>query len=522
MSALAGVRVDGEPVWIPLEQDVDDAVAIAWQPNPGRDGQPNPQQVALESAADELFYGGAKGGAKTDTLLAKPLYQVHKSLFAAAFVRQSYPELQRPLDRAHRIYAAMPAHLRPAWNGDSTVYRFTWPSGAFLKFGYTGRSLEWTQGGNWAMFLWDEMGNEPDERKVDTLVSEIRCPDPSVVRQLVGSGNPGFAGHPWIKRRYIVPCGKDGKTIHFERIKLPDGRLIPRSRQYVPARVTDNPTYANDDAYMAALAQLPERMQRCLLDGDWDAVTGLAFDEIDEGTDFYPHLVQPFEIPRHWPYSAGFDWGFVHNAVFLHARTSEDGRVFVVDVIYRRLLQDWDLAGVYEELVPMGARINVQSGTDVKSEIKARSDQKSTQETFQGRGIHLVLGNTSRVYGYQNMLAYLAWKPTEYVTERQPMVQFFDTPGCRRLLQELTTLVRNPDDPRDVLKINASVETGEGGDDGYDALRVLLAGRPLVAQSGYDEIPVNAFDPMMLRAAAERAARGAPVPRRTSRKPVFY
>jgi hypothetical protein len=445
---------------------------------------------------------------------------VHKSLYAAAFVRQTYKELQRPLDRATRIYGAMPAHLRPTWNGE--LHRFTWPSGAFVQFGYTALSLEWTQGGNWAAFLWDEMANEPDEGKVETMISEIRCADPTVVRQLIGSGNPGFAGHPWIKRRYILPCGKGGETIHFERVRLPDGRFHARSRQYVPARVTDNPTYANDDAYMAALAQLPDRMQRCLLDGDWDAATGLAFDEVDEHTDFSPHLIPPFDIPSHWPYGAGFDWGFVHNAVFIHARGSEDGRIVIVDTLYRRLMQDWDLAGVYEELVPMGARINVQSGSDVKSKIKAREDQRATMETFADRGIHLVIGNTGRVFGYMNLMAYLAWKPTPYAPERQPMVQFFDTPGNRRLLRELTTLVRDPDDPRDVLKVNASVETGEGGDDGYDALRVLLAGRPLVAESGYDEIPVNAFDPMMLRAAAERAAKAAPLPRSTKRRQTFY
>ncbi len=157
-----------------------------------------------------------------------------------------------------------------------------------------------------------------------------------------------------------------------------------------------------------------------------------------------------------------------------------------------------------------------------KSEIKARDDQQSTIETFQQRGIHLQVGVTSRVFGYQNLLAYLAWKPTPYAPERQPMLQFFDTAGNRRLLRELASMVNNPDDPRDVLKVNASVETGEGGDDGYDGLRVMLAGRPLVAKSGFDEIPVNAFDPMMLRAAAERAAKGAPLPRTNRRKPLFY
>lgn len=507
MTARA-VAVDRSRLWAPDEAEP------AWRPNPGRDGRPNPQAVALASTASELFYGGAKGGAKTDTLLAKPLYQVHRPLYAAAFVRQTYPELERVLDRATRMYGALPAGRRPKWTGDN--HRFTFPSGAFIQFGYTQKGLTWSQGGNWAEVLWDEMGNEPDERKLDTLISEIRCADPTVVRQLAGSGNPGFAGHPWVKRRYIVPCGKQG-GVTFVRIPLPNGTVAVRSRQFVPSHVTDNPTYANDVNYMAALVSLPERMRRCLLEGDWDAATGLALDEVEPAR----HLVKPFSIPSHWPYLAGFDWGFVHNAVFIHGRVSEDGRIVVVDTVKRRLLRDWDLAGVIEEVVPVGARTNVQSGSDVNSEIKARAEQKSTATTFAERQIHLVAGNTGRVFGYQNLLVYLGWRGSEYVPERQPMLQFFDTPGNRWLVEQLASMVNDPDDPRDVLKVDANPETGEGGDDGYDALRVMLAARPLVAPSGYDQVPLGAFDPIMLRAAADRAARTGPL-MRPKRKPVYY
>lgn len=501
--------------WRDVALELPAGARVAWRPNPGRDGKPNPQEVALGTTVDELFYGGAKGGAKTDTLLVKPLYWIHRSLFAAAFVRQTYRELGRVLDRASQIYGNLPTATRPQWNGEK--HRYVFPSGAIVVFGYTDRSLEWTQGGNWATVLYDEMANDPNEANIETLIAEIRCPDPTISRQLVGSGNPGFAGHPWVKRRYIVPCGKQG-GIAYTKAKLPNGEVIARSKQFVPSRVTDNPTYANDKDYLASLAGLPPRMKACLLDGDWDAATGAAFDEID----LERHLVKPFHVPAHWPYGAGFDWGFTHNCVFIYCRWSDDGRCYVIDTIKRRLMRDWDLAGAFEELVPMGARVNVQAGTDVKAEIEARERQKSTQETFAERGIHLVLGNTARVFGYMNVLTYLSWRATDYMPERQPMVQFFDTPGNRWLLEQLESLVNDPDDPRDVLKVDANGETGEGGDDGYDALRVMLAPKPMVAVSTSDIVPVSAFSPEMLRAAAEAAKRVAPAARQDRWRPKPY
>lgn len=439
------------------------------------------QVRALAASADELLLGGAKGPGKTHLLLARVLRWAHRQHMAIAFVRESFRELQRPMDEAHRFYPRLPIERRPVWNGDTK--RYTFPSGAFVQFGYarTVADCTWTQGGNWSHIHYDEVGNQPDERVVDTLISELRCKDPTIRRQFVGSANPGFAGHPWIKRRFIVPCGKMGENIGWNRIQMPDGSRQWRSRQFVPGRVTDNPILANDPSYIATLASLPDRMRRCLLDGDWDAATGMALDEIDPAV----HLVPRFEAPDHWPYVAAFDWGFAHWAVFGWGRVSDDGRIYIFDTIRRRLLRDWDLAGTFLELVPEGALRNVHAGHDCWNEVKARGENApQTAEYFLKQGIHLVQANIARVSGYNNLLQYFAWRETEFLPARQPMIQFLDTPGNRWMLEEhLPTMVMDPDDPRDVLKVDADGETGTGGDDGYDMVRYLCASRPLKAPS---------------------------------------
>ena len=388
-----------------------------------------------------------------------------------------------------------------------------------MQYGYsrTERDITWTQGGNWSHVYYDEAGNQPNEKVIDTLQSEIRCPDPSIRKQFLASANPGFAGHAWVKRRFIVPCGKQGEHIAWRRVVLPSGEVVWKSRQFVPGRVTDNPILANDPSYMATLALLPERMRRCLMDGDWDAASGAALDELEPAV----HLVAPFQCPEHWPYIAGFDWGFSHWAVFMWGRVSDDGRVYICGTIKRRLLRDWDLAGTYLELVPEEGLRNVQAGHDCWSEIKARGENApQTSEYFLKQGIHLVQANIARVQGFNNMVQYIAWRETEFLPQRQPMVQFFDEPGNRWLLEEhLPSLVIDPDDPRDVLKVDASEDDGAGGDDGYDCLRMLLASRPMKAQSMAHLLHKTAWDPDVLRREAAKFGR---VDSRKLQKPIVF
>jgi hypothetical protein len=54
-------------------------------------------------------------------------------------------------------------------------------------------------------------------------------------------------------------------------------------------------------------------------------------------------------------------------------------------------------------------------------------------------------------------------------------------------------MTTNPDDPEDVLKVDADPITGDGGDDDYDETRYALASRPGVSRSNWKEQEVRAF-----------------------------
>src|SRR5690242_6600339 len=64
-----------------------------WQPLQG------PQTRALASEADELFFGGAAGGAKTDTLIGLGLTRHRRSII----FRREYPQLKGIIDRLREL-----------------------------------------------------------------------------------------------------------------------------------------------------------------------------------------------------------------------------------------------------------------------------------------------------------------------------------------------------------------------------------------------------------------------------------
>ncbi len=66
------------------------------------------------------------------------------------------------------------------------------------------------------------------------------------------------------------------------------------------------------------------------------------------------------------------------------------------------------------------------------------------------------------------------------------------------MFEQLEVMVCDPDDPEDALKLNANRDTGEGGDDGYDALRYAMASRPPPAGPPPDEGVFDAWSPEAL------------------------
>lgn len=119
---------------------------------------------------------------------------------------------------------------------------------------------------------------------------------------LCGS-NPGNIGHNWVKAAFV----DFAPEYMYKRAPRSEGGLI---RQYIPAKLDDNPALKNDDPdYLVRLEGLghPELI-KAMRDGSWDIVAGGMFDDL-WSQDKDAHVIEPFDIPKSWYIDRSFDWG---------------------------------------------------------------------------------------------------------------------------------------------------------------------------------------------------------------------
>lgn len=118
-------------------------------------------------------------------------------------------------------------------------------------------------------------------------------------RILCGS-NPGGIGHHWVKAAFI-----DGaQAMQLRQMHDEEGAML---RQYIPAKLADNPSMASDDpSYRGRLRGLGSpALVKAMEEGDWNIVAGAFFAEFSTAR----HVLQPFAIPDHWVRLRAADWG---------------------------------------------------------------------------------------------------------------------------------------------------------------------------------------------------------------------
>lgn len=368
------------------------------------------------------------------------------------------------MDTALPIFTAIGA----TWNASDKRFRF--PSGAIVDFGYAEhyRDVLQYQGQAFQYVGFDELGQIAEERIWTYLLSRNRPTAPGQVLQMRASANPGGAGHHWLKRRFVTPCVADGTPA------LVDGF----TRAFVSAKLKDNPTLmANDPTYGERLKLLPELEYRWLAEGDWDAGAGLAL------TITKAHMVPAFTPPAHWKLFGALDWGYNHPYSWGLYTADEDGTVYCLDTATGRHQQPPAMADRFKAMLGNRTVQYTVAGHDVWADIKARSERVPTLfEQFVAEGLPMVKAHISRVAGVQNLRRYLT------IPEgRKARFLLCDTPNNRKVYECLETRVSDPDEPEDVLKVDAD-ETGTGGDDHYDQVRYALASRPLAAKLPKSEV----------------------------------
>lgn len=247
-----------------------------WTPQSG------PQQMAYESQADILFYGGAAGGGKTDLLLGLALTsQRHSIIF-----RREAVQLIGIEERMTAITGT-----RLGYNSQTGVWRL--PQGRVMELGSVKEPGDWMkfQGRAHDAKLFDEICHFL-ESQFRALIGWLRSDDPNIRQRVVCAGNPPTSSDgQWVKRfwaawldpthpnpakpgelRWYVSDenGDDFEVPSGDPVKVGSDWFTPKSRTFIPSSVDDN-LFLSTTGYKATLQSLPEPLRSQMLRGDFQA-----------------------------------------------------------------------------------------------------------------------------------------------------------------------------------------------------------------------------------------------------------
>lgn len=257
------------PIWFPLE---------------------GPQMAAYLSEADVIGYGGAAGGGKTD-LLAGLSLNIHKRVL---IVRREKAQTDGIVQRIEEIIGH-----KNGYNSQKSAWRLD--DGRLLEFGgldNIGDEKRW-QGRAHDLKALDE-ATEIRESQARFVMGWNRTSDPSIKPKCLLTFNPPTTAEgrwvldyfaPWLQKGYPNPA-QPGEIRWMARINdketevpnenpfvLVDGEpcyefdpseykpeliIKPKSRTFIPARVTDNKYYM-ETGYMSTLQALPEPLRSQML-----------------------------------------------------------------------------------------------------------------------------------------------------------------------------------------------------------------------------------------------------------------
>lgn len=343
---------------------------------------------------------------------------------------------------------------------------------------------------------------------------------------IIAGSNPGSIGHAWVKRTFI----DNAKPDEIRNMPPEDGGM---RRQFLPAKLADNPTLMeNDPMYVTRLQGLgaPDLVQ-AMLDGNWDIVAGAAFEKLNRST----HQIRSFEPKPYWTHFSSIDWGTAKpysvgwycvpdEDVVLTAKNGYSEKVIPKNSIirYREMYgwngkpdegcrqESWQVAQkmlCYEldctDLIP-----DIEGGKDMSIAIKkrrtelkdkaekidyrigdsamwAQHDGPSVAENFAKHGVVLEQSTKDRAANYiemRNRIAPASGMPGFYVTDN--CLHFW------RTVPELQLDERQPEKGPDTRQ----------EDHCYDEVSYALVSRPMIwtrkkrIENDYDNSRKKAFD----------------------------
>jgi len=451
---------------------------IVWQPQPG------PQMAFIECPVFEVFFGGARGGGKTqssigDWLQHSAIYGVHA---VGIFVRRHFKDLAEVIATTKRLFKPLGAiynEQRAEWS---------MPGGARLRFVHLDRDqdAESLQGQEFTRIYVEEIGNFPNYSPIGKIKACLRS-GAGVPCGFRATGNPGGPGHQWVKARYIDPAPQGYKLItESEELEI-NGVLttVSISRVFIPSKLTDNRLLLESDpTYILRLKQSgSEALVRAWLNGDWDAIEGAFFEEWDAAKHVLERSWED-KIPKSALRFRSHDWGSARPFATHWFALSDGTWGLPKDALF--CYREWygssgPNKGLKMDAIEVGRGIKEQEGKEpirygrADPAIFIRNGGPSIAEHMAKAGCMWQRGDNKRIPGAEAMHCRLKGEGGV------PMLYFSEQ--CQDLIRTLPMLQHDDHNAEDV---DSDLE-----DHAYDSVRYGIMSRPWHPRTGAGPAPTG-------------------------------
>lgn len=308
--------------------------------NPYIKAVPFYKQLLLLLTDDEVLYGGARGGGKSEAVLMSGLQYVEFSNWRVGIFRLTSPDLKQPkgiLNRCENWVFYNPLiikeGLQPHYSKKDGM--FTFPSGAELKFGHMQheKDVEKYQGAEFHEISLDEC-TQFSRNKINRIGGSQRKGegDPLPLR-LRYTGNPGGVSHEYFNNKFIK-----GEELYIDSFFFENPYLNHEKYQIKLEKIRETNPVLYEQWRNASWAAKPQGQ---LFKRDWFIQS--AYDIINEPV---KRRVRFWDLastePTNTSYTDDPDW-----TVGVLAWLGESGTIYVKDVVRFRKNPD----GVIEEML---------------------------------------------------------------------------------------------------------------------------------------------------------------------------
>ena len=446
--------------------------------------RPNPKQVRfLQAKQKNVAFGGARGGGKSWAIRVKAWLLANRYAgIKILIVRRTLVEMRNnhidPLKAMLRGYAKYNQQER----------KFIFPNGSTISFEFYDSDKDQFkyQGVEYDVIFIDE-ATQFQEEWLKNIATARRGVN-NFPKRVYYTCNPGGPGHSYITRIFV---DRD-----FRGDENPDDYV------FIQSLVTENKALMEaSPEYISFLKNLPPKLKKAWLYGDWNIFEGMFFEDFRNDPDHYEdrkytHVIAPFKPKSHWNIYRSFDWGYAKPFSCGWWAVDDDGVVYRIDEMYGveysagEPVADhgvkWPPEKVFSEIAKHEREHPWLKGKQIQGiadpAIWDAESGVSFAETAGKCGVFFQPGDNRRIPGWMQVHYRLMFDENGY-----PMMYVFNT--CRNFIRTITTLEYDPHRPEDLLT--------SGEDHALDETRYFLQSRPYTPHLAEDEnLPIFGSDPL--------------------------